>query len=101
MHMLDASCCVSMQMSDAKQEYTINAMKDGWAAELKRQREAWAAAEKIKREAWCDNKTSEIKEMTVKVSTPHMLHQVSQFILELWCLGSNQQRLLLRALYTK
>ena len=44
----------------------MSKMKEGWAAELRRQREGWAATEKGKREVWMEAKTREVKEVTVK-----------------------------------
>jgi hypothetical protein len=55
------------QESEAKRDKTVAALKEGWAAELRRQKEAWAAAERTKREAWAESKTAEIKELTIKV----------------------------------
>jgi 5-azacytidine-induced protein 1 len=57
-----------MQIMEAKHERTLTALKEGWAAELQRQRETWAATEKAKRQAWEANKMAEIKDMTVRVS---------------------------------
>ena len=45
----------------------IQALKEGWAAELRRQREAWAAAESARRDDWVARRTREIKELTAKV----------------------------------
>ena len=45
----------------------LAALKEGWAAELRRQRDAWAAAERAKRESWAEAKAAEIKALTVKV----------------------------------
>lgn len=55
------------QAAEARHAGVITALKEGWAAELKRQREAWCAAERVKREAWSEAKTAEIKALTVKV----------------------------------
>lgn len=54
-------------MADARQAQAIGALKAGWGEELKRLKGAWAAGEKAKREQWVAAKTSEIKELTVKV----------------------------------
>ncbi|GIM00334.1 hypothetical protein Vretimale_5477 [Volvox reticuliferus] len=51
---------------EERQERAIAKLKEGWAAELKRQKEAWAAAEKQRREAWMQSKAAEIKDVTVK-----------------------------------
>jgi hypothetical protein len=45
----------------------VSALKQGWAAELKRQAAAWEAAAAGKQEAWRVAKLAEIKEQTVKV----------------------------------
>lgn len=55
-----------LQGADDKQERAIAKLKEGWAAELRRQKEGWAAAEKQRREAWMAAKATEIKDMTVK-----------------------------------
>ncbi|KAG2485000.1 hypothetical protein HYH03_016204 [Edaphochlamys debaryana] len=52
--------------ADEKHEKVLAKLKEGWAAELRRQKEAWAAAEKQRREAWMASKASEIKDVTVK-----------------------------------
>ena len=44
-------------------------MKEGWVAELKKQKEGWAAAEKGRRDIWLADKTKQVKELTVKVKT--------------------------------
>ena len=55
------------QAQSRQHEVDIQALKDGWAAELRRQREAWAAAESGRRNAWVLHKTREIKESTARV----------------------------------
>jgi len=45
----------------------VEALKEGWAAELRRQRRDWAAAEEARRGAWVAQKTRDIKELTAKV----------------------------------
>ncbi|GIL49463.1 hypothetical protein Vafri_5793 [Volvox africanus] len=52
--------------AEERQERAIAKLKEGWAAELKRQKETWAAAEKQRQEAWIQSKAAEIKDMTVK-----------------------------------
>jgi hypothetical protein len=51
-----------------KHAAVVAALKQGWAAELRRQRDAWAASEQAKREAWSEAKAAEIKTLTVKVA---------------------------------
>ena len=48
------------------------ALKEGWAEELRRQKDAWAAAEKIKRDSWAEEKTREVKELTIKGLEPEI-----------------------------
>jgi hypothetical protein len=60
------SSCSRTQAADERQERAISKLKDGWAAELKRQKDGWAAAEKQRREAWMQSKAAEIKDVTVK-----------------------------------
>lgn len=55
-----------MQAVEAKHERSLAALKEGWAAELRRQKEGWAAAERVRREQWMEAKTSEVKQLTVK-----------------------------------
>lgn len=57
---------------ESRHEAAMAALKDGWAAELRRQKEAWAAAEKIKRESWAEEKTREVKELTIKGLEPEI-----------------------------
>lgn len=57
---------------ESRHEAAMSALKDGWVAELKRQKEAWAAAEKIKRESWAEEKTREVKELTIKGLEPEI-----------------------------
>ncbi|GLI64721.1 hypothetical protein VaNZ11_008065 [Volvox africanus] len=52
--------------AEERQERAIAKLKEGWAAELKRQKETWAAAEKQRQEAWMQSKAAEIKDVTVK-----------------------------------
>jgi hypothetical protein len=49
---------------------------------LKKHKEGWATSEKIRRDAWMQEKTKEIKEMTVKGLEPeiHKLLAVPHFI---------------------
>ncbi|KXZ53290.1 hypothetical protein GPECTOR_7g1184 [Gonium pectorale] len=54
------------QGADDRQERSIAKLKEGWAAELRRQKETWAAAEKQRRDAWMASKAAEIKDVTVK-----------------------------------
>jgi 5-azacytidine-induced protein 1 len=61
-----------VQGLEARNEAAIAALKDGFVAELKRQKEAWAAAEKIKRESWAEEKTREVKELTIKGLEPEI-----------------------------
>ena len=51
---------------EERQAHALAALKDGWAAELRRQRESWAAAERSRREQWMQGKTAEVKQLTVK-----------------------------------
>jgi hypothetical protein len=55
-----------LQSSEERHERMLSKLKDGWAAELRRQKEAWAAGERSKRDAWVAAKTQEVKELTVK-----------------------------------
>ncbi len=57
-------CC--RQVNEERHERALAKLKDGWAAELRRQKEAWAAAERARREAWMEAKTGEVKELTIK-----------------------------------
>ena len=43
--------------SEEKQGKVVGALKEGWAAELKRQREGWAAGERAQRDKWLQAKT--------------------------------------------
>eukprot|EP00873_Tetraselmis_striata_P033440 jgi/Tetstr1/453704/TSEL_040660.t1 len=71
-----AAKCTSLanevQGMESRHEAAMAALKDGWAAELRRQKEAWAAAEKIKRESWAEEKTREVKELTIKGLEPEI-----------------------------
>ena len=58
-----------MQAGEAKHAAAVESLKEGWVAELKRQKEAWAAAEKARRDTWLADKTKQVKELTVKVSS--------------------------------
>ena len=51
----------------------MEALKEGWAAKLRRQRRDWAAAEEARRGAWVVQKTRDIKELTAKVSAAMLL----------------------------
>lgn len=55
------------QASDELHNAALSALKQGWAAELKRQAASWEAAAAAKQEAWRAAKVAEIKEQTVKV----------------------------------
>ena len=50
----------------------MDALKEGWVVELKRQKEAWTAAEKARRDTWLADKTKQVKELTVKVGPPDL-----------------------------
>lgn len=56
-----------MQAAEERHAAAVNALKQGWAAELKRQAANWEAAAAAKQEAWRSAKVAEIKEQTVKV----------------------------------
>ena len=60
---------VTMQAAESKHAAAVESLKEGWVAELKRQKEAWAAAEKARRDTWLADKTKQVKELTVKVSS--------------------------------
>ena len=60
---------VTMQAAGSKHAAAVESLKEGWVAELKRQKEAWAAAEKARRDTWVADKTKQVKELTVKVSS--------------------------------
>lgn len=55
------------QAAEARHACAVEALKEGWAGELRRQRAEWGAAERAKREAWAEAKAAEIKALTVKV----------------------------------
>jgi hypothetical protein len=57
------------QAVEARHGAALAALKEGWAAELRRQREAWGASERAKRDTWAEAKAAEIKALTVKVTT--------------------------------
>ncbi len=61
-----------VQSLEARHEAGLAALKAGWAEELRRQRDAWAAAEKIKRDSWAEEKTREVKELTIKGLEPEI-----------------------------
>jgi hypothetical protein len=56
-----------MQAAEERHAAAVAALKQGWAAELKRQAANWEAAAAAKQEAWRTAKVAEIKEQTVKV----------------------------------
>lgn len=57
-----------LQAAEEHHSATVAALKQGWAAELKRQAANWEAAAAGKQEAWRMAKLAEIKEQTVKAS---------------------------------
>jgi hypothetical protein len=59
--------CLSQQAAEERHAAAVAALKQGWAAELKRQAANWEAAAAAKQEAWRTAKVAEIKEQTVKV----------------------------------
>ena len=61
--------CCCMQAAEERRNSAVAALKQGWAAELKRQAANWEAAAAAKQEAWRTAKLAEIKEQTVKVSS--------------------------------
>lgn len=71
-----SSKCTSLaseiQSIEARHEQAIASLKERWAAELKRQKDAWSAAEKIKRDSWAEEKTKEVKELTIKGLEPEI-----------------------------
>jgi hypothetical protein len=60
-------CCRLQQAAEERHAASVGALKQGWAAELKRQAANWEAAAAAKQEAWRAAKVAEIKEQTVKV----------------------------------
>jgi hypothetical protein len=58
---------VLVQAAEERHAAAVCALKQGWAAELKRQAANWEAAAAAKQEAWRTAKVAEIKEQTVKV----------------------------------
>lgn len=58
---------LSQQAAEERHAAAVAALKQGWAAELKRQAANWEASAAAKQEAWRTAKVSEIKEQTVKV----------------------------------
>ena len=73
---------------EERQAHALAALKDGWAAELRRQRESWAAAERSRREQWMQGKTAEVKQLTVKgleVEVRHICMHTHTHTLSLTC----------------
>ena len=56
------------QAAAREHDAAVEALKEGWAAELRRQRRDWAAAEEARRGTWVAQKTRDIKELTAKVN---------------------------------
>jgi hypothetical protein len=56
-----------VQAAEERHAAAVGALKQGWAAELKRQAANWETAAAAKQEAWKTAKVAEIKEQTVKV----------------------------------
>lgn len=56
-HLQASSLQQQLSSVEEKQAKVVAALKEGWAAELKRQREGWAAAEKASRDKWLEAKT--------------------------------------------
>lgn len=61
------TAAVLLQVAAESHNAAVGALKQGWAAELKRQAANWEAAAAAKQEAWRAAKVAEIKEQTVKV----------------------------------
>ncbi|XP_062502627.1 centrosomal protein of 131 kDa-like [Corticium candelabrum] len=78
---LSAQCESLLQaMKSTDQKYTrkIHEMEESHARELKRQKDIDAAAEKLRREKWIDEKTKQIKDMTVQGLEPEIQRLISK-----------------------
>jgi 5-azacytidine-induced protein 1 len=65
-------CNAAVEAEQAKHSASVDALKAGWATELRKQREHWCAAENLKRDSWLAEKTKEIKEVTIKGLEPEI-----------------------------
>ena len=67
---------MAIQAAEAKHAAGVESLKEGWLAELKKQKEGGAAAEKGRRDIWLADKTKQVKELTVKVGEATLVPEI-------------------------
>ncbi|KAJ7372675.1 hypothetical protein OS493_017948 [Desmophyllum pertusum] len=86
-----------LKSTDKKYGDKIKQMDDNQQVELKKQKEVILAAEKLRREKWINDKTQQIKEVTVKGLEPDIQKLIAKHKAEVKRFKSTQQAELLEA----
>lgn len=86
-----------LKSTDKKYGDKIKQMEENHQVELKKQKEVILAAEKLRREKWINDKTQQIKEVTVKGLEPDIQKLIAKHKAELKKLKSTHQAELLEA----
>ena len=84
---------------DKKKQAEIEEIKEKYTKELKANKDAWLTAEKARKEKWLQEKTQEIKNLTIKGLEPEIERIISRNKLEIKRLEEKQQKEIEKVFY--
>jgi 5-azacytidine-induced protein 1 len=87
----------AMKSTDQKYTQKVNDLEESHARELKKQKDINAAAEKLRREKWIEEKTKQIKDMTVKGLEPEIQRLIAKHKMDMKRMSAAHQEELMKA----